>query len=1282
MNKSFMKLAVITLVLSLGLQSTAFAANIWDGYVEMEDAQTREILINMNHIETITAVSGLSPSASISGEANYSAHWNEHPNFTSISFTLPGDCSAVNKLIIPIYSAEATNARIFVIFRCENVTPLASGTAYFDINFTIDWVGWKTFEWVLGDENTHVSNSPDLSNAQRLVFAAGWDNSTPHPRSDLYIDSITFEREDLSVEKTQFSNVLAVELAAFEAVMNGSVAVYNYNRNVYTNGSSVLMDAANPKATVLTKGGAAMVPAEFFKQYLGISFTENEEGIFLGEKVFFRSGKAEYTIDGDEKIFLSPPFEKDGLTFVSLVECSAALGLAVKSFGELTVVGSESSIDALTKDRKKVEIAIGLTTQNLFDANNITKEDYDAVKAAFRYNLVGDEESNDRSNPHIASKLDSRQRLAISTWNSMNRGDDIPILFGNSPALVTDDMTRQYRNLREMAYGYGSFGTSTYKDPQLKKSILFGLEWMYENLYGEAEITNTGWRDTTLFNWWDWYIGAGTSLMHVLLIMEPEMFQSDIDKYMSPFIYFWNTRYMQKDQATGRILVETMAAILTENVDMWDRIYEDYEYPLRFQWGNGVAEDFSYIAHNRYPLAGMYGIEVLFNRLVNTFANLAGTNFEMSTPNKYRLAQYMYNTFEPLYFNGAMTTRVLGRVPDEGVMKTRELVQGAVRLLGVFGPDDDARLKSIIRKNVDQMNLNSVIGGGMPFSVASKIIEIVEDDSIPVINSELSRVYYLGEMVVHHRKDFGASLVMSSNTIGNYESINGENKTGWYQGDGVLYIYRPGNKNEFQYGSAFWNNVNPYRLPGITADSQERKVWSIRSGYMPNPNFVGGVELEGRYAIGVMDFEGYHHDVHETGTDNDAGGQLPYFDNDLVAKKSWFMLDNEIVALGSGITSTKNSPVYTVVENKMLKKVLDPTGKNVSMNEYDIISVTAAGDDGNIPENVLDGNLLTRWSLQGTEDSWLILEFDEVKPIGLIGVAQYNGTEGRMATFDLDVSDDGLNWVTVFSGNSSGTTNDIEYYNAGDVNARFVRYNGHGRTYSDWNSVTEIKIYPPGAETYLTQSANEESNIIYGAEDIIVNGELLEKHKSIEKSYENPVWVHIEGAGGYYFPKGGYLSLNKTGNSTSFAELWLNHNANPQDETYAYVLLPSATADETEMYSLNPDIEVLSNTSQIQAVRNTKSGITGIVFWEAGTFGDITASVPLAIMIRETDNEYVISMSDPGQQSSKVTVTIDGCLNVISTDPNVAVKKGEKTEISLQMCANPGKSLAARFKKQ
>lgn len=67
----------------------------------------------------------------------------------------------------------------------------------------------------------------------------------------------------------------------------------------------------------------------------------------------------------------------------------------------------------------------------------------------------------------------------------------------------------------------------------------------------------------------------------------------------------------------------------------------------------------------------------------------------------------------------------------------------------------------------------------------------------------------------------------------------------------------------------------------------------------------------------------------------------------------------------------------------------------------------------------------------------------------------------------------------------------------------------------------------------------------------------------------------------------------------SYFTLWLDHGKSPKDATYAYVLLPGCDAAATAAFAAAPGVEILANTPQVQAARNTKEGVTGFSFWEA-----------------------------------------------------------------------------------
>lgn len=125
-------------------------------------------------------------------------------------------------------------------------------------------------------------------------------------------------------------------------------------------------------------------------------------------------------------------------------------------------------------------------------------------------------------------------------------------------------------------------------------------------------------------------------------------------------------------------------------------------------------------------------------------------------------------------------------------------------------------------------------------------------------------------------------------------------------------------------------------------------------------------------------------------------------------------------------------------------------------------NVTASTDDGNVPGNVVDDNYTTRWSGFG-DGAWLQLDLGSTKLVSHIKVAVHNGTS-RRNDFELQVWT-GSSWVTVFDGQSTGTTTGLETYNFTDLEGSRIRYVGHGYYKLDgsfgklWNSVTEVEVW-------------------------------------------------------------------------------------------------------------------------------------------------------------------------------------------------------------------------------
>lgn len=145
---------------------------------------------------------------------------------------------------------------------------------------------------------------------------------------------------------------------------------------------------------------------------------------------------------------------------------------------------------------------------------------------------------------------------------------------------------------------------------------------------------------------------------------------------------------------------------------------------------------------------------------------------------------------------------------------------------------------------------------------------------------------------------------------------------------------------------------------------------------------------------------------------------------------------------------------YYFLEAMIRAQDLPPQTSDVNLP---VALVTASAHDGNVPQHTLDNNLSTRWSAQG-DGQWIRFDLGATKTVSRLAAAWYRG-DRRAAQFEVQTSSTGATWTTQFTGVTSGTTTQPEWYAFPAVTARYVRILGHGNSQNTWNSITEVDIY-------------------------------------------------------------------------------------------------------------------------------------------------------------------------------------------------------------------------------
>lgn len=143
---------------------------------------------------------------------------------------------------------------------------------------------------------------------------------------------------------------------------------------------------------------------------------------------------------------------------------------------------------------------------------------------------------------------------------------------------------------------------------------------------------------------------------------------------------------------------------------------------------------------------------------------------------------------------------------------------------------------------------------------------------------------------------------------------------------------------------------------------------------------------------------------------------------------------------------------------------ITPSGWVVSGEEPEkyAYTVTASSEiekDNNPKENVMDGDLNTKWSANGTEE-WLLCDLGEVKPVGKVGVAEISASDYQY-NYAIQLSADGETFTTVYDGSNGKNNGNVVYQFTGNDEARYVKIlaKGNSRDNNDWNAITEVEIF-------------------------------------------------------------------------------------------------------------------------------------------------------------------------------------------------------------------------------
>lgn len=514
--------------------------------------------------------------------------------------------------------------------------------------------------------------------------------------------------------------------------------------------------------------------------------------------------------------------------------------------------------------------------------------------------LVG---TYDTADPDLRSILDGQAAEARGLWASMDRTPARATLWADRASTADPSHTRvSYDRLRIMASAFASPGTDLHRNPELGADLVAAMDWLYEYRYNPGA--------PKVGNWWEWEIGTPLRLNDCCVLLRDELGAERVARYTGAVTHFAAGKMPIYTGANlvWTALVAAMSGANAEDPALLEMVRTGVGSLFPYvDHGDGFYRDGSFVQHEFFAYTGGYGSSLLLY-LSDLLHLVAGSQWDITDPARGNVANWVFDSYDPVLFRGAMMDMVRGREASRYYTTDRvagHTTLGAIlNIAGSITGETRDRMFELVKGHLSADTYRSFFLFDTKATERTRVGTAALAKSVLVDPAVAARDDLVGHRVfagmdraVHLRSDFALGIAMVSARSRNYESINKENMRAWYTADGMTYLY---NHDLAHYSEQYWSTVDPYRLPGTTVDTRARDTVSIQDywkAYQPTSRWAGGSQLDGFGAVGMeLDAEG----------------------STLTARKSWFCVDDEVICLGAGISSSDGRTIETILENRKL----------------------------------------------------------------------------------------------------------------------------------------------------------------------------------------------------------------------------------------------------------------------------------------------------------------------------------------------------------------------------
>lgn len=421
-------------------------------------------------------------------------------------------------------------------------------------------------------------------------------------------------------------------------------------------------------------------------------------------------------------------------------------------------------------------------------------------------------------------------------------------------------------NMQTLARATSKKGSPFMNDAQTKKVLSAALDFWLKN-------------DFRCQNWWWNEMGTPQFMINILMLMDTNL--TEAQKIAGLKIANRANLEAHGARPGGDLLpiagMLGKQALFTRNEAVLERVISAMALEIKITTDRGIKHDLSFHHRTNNVISTLtYG-----TNFANSFAywavKISGTRFKFPQEATRLLTDY--------FLDGICKSMVYGIYPDPGA-ENRDMTRiDALKAAGSELPENLRKISDYRSAELDE------------------IIKLRNGKVRPSLKSD--RFFWHSSYLVHQRPRYFASVRMHSSRASNMEQPHNEEGLKMHHfGDGSNFISRRGDEYLNIYPVWDWQ-----KIPGTTILQKKDVAHWSELAKKGRSEFSGGL-TNGLHSVAAIDLISVH--------------------DPLKAKKAWFFFDNEYVCLGTGISADTSLPVYTTLNQALLKTnvvVSDANGK-------------------------------------------------------------------------------------------------------------------------------------------------------------------------------------------------------------------------------------------------------------------------------------------------------------------------------------------------------------------